>query len=166
MFESFAISIISKIAIEKITKTTKVVIELIEKEFASNEDESNWRNIVINVALSIVAKTTINESITNRSDWDSDSDFDSHWDSDSNAESFLNIDEFRNAEILFLSIFLTRNLRSRLTISSRRKAEAFVSRLSRKLIMNKKFLTVNNFNRKVWREKKLRREVKILRFYL
>jgi hypothetical protein len=61
---------------------------------------------------------------------------------------------------------LTRNLRSRLTISSRRKAEAFVSRLSRKLIMNKKFLTVNNFNRKVWREKKLRREVKILRFYL
>jgi hypothetical protein len=57
MFESSTISIISKITIETITKATKVVIESIEEEFASNEDENNWRSILNNVALSIEAKT-------------------------------------------------------------------------------------------------------------
>jgi hypothetical protein len=50
---------------------------------------------------------------------------------------------------------LTRSLRSRLTTSSRKEAEAFVSRLNRKFVMNKKLLTMNNFKTKVWRWKKL-----------
>jgi hypothetical protein len=153
MFESSAISIIWEIVIETITEATKIVIQTIEEEFASDENDNNWRNIFNNVALSIEAKTIemkINESITDRWDFDSDWDFDSRWDSDSDtsAENFLNIDESRDAEILFLSIFLTRDLRSRLTISSREEIEAFVSRLSRKFVMNKKLLTMNNFKKK------------------
>jgi hypothetical protein len=146
MFESLTISIISKIVIETITETTKIVIETIEEEFASNEDENNWTNIFNNVALLIEAKTietTINESITNRWHFDSDWDFDSNWDSnsDTNARDFLNIDESRNARILFLFIFLTRNLRSNLTISLQEKTKVFVSRLSCKFVMIKKMLT-------------------------
>jgi hypothetical protein len=43
---------------------------------------------------------------------------------------------------------LTRDLRSRLTTSSRKEAEAFVSRLNRKFVMNKRLLTMNNFQKK------------------
>jgi hypothetical protein len=41
MFESFTISIISKVTIKVITKTTKIVIKSIKEKFASNEDKSN-----------------------------------------------------------------------------------------------------------------------------
>ncbi len=123
IFKSSTISIISRITIEIITKTTKIVIESIEKEFVtkiatksiakefvSNEKESNWRNIFNNVALSIettdainATKATMNESTTS-SNWDWDSD----WDSDSNTKSRNDresrIDESRNAEILSLFI--------------------------------------------------------------
>ncbi len=143
MFESSTISIIWRIVIETITKTTKVVIETIEKRCASDEDDNNWRNIFNNVALSIEAKTIktiINELITNRWNFDSNWDFDSDWRSNLNvnARNFLNIDESRDAKTLSLFIFWARDLRSRLTISLREKAKTFVSRLSRKFVMFKK----------------------------
>jgi hypothetical protein len=143
MFESSTISIIWKIVIETITKATKIVIETIKKKFASNENDNNWRSIFNNVALSIEAKTietTINESITNRWDIDSNWDFDLDWRSNLNASarSFLNINESRDAKIFSLFIFWARNLRSRLTISLREKAEIFVSRLNRRFVMFKK----------------------------
>ncbi len=172
MFESSTISIISKITVETITKATKVVIESIEKEFAtevatevatksieeevvSNEKESNWRNIFNNVALSIEAETieatkaieatnatnateaTMNESTTS-SDWDDDSDWDSDSDTESRDDRESRIDESRSAEILSLSLFLTRDLRTDLSISLRKKAEAFVSRLNRRFVMFRK----------------------------
>jgi hypothetical protein len=59
---------------------------------------------------------------------------------------------------------LTRSLRSHLTTSSRKKAETFVSRLSRKLVMNKRLLTMNNFKRKVWKWKKLWKKWKFYDF--
>ncbi len=166
MFESSTISIISKITIETITEATKIVIESIEKEFVtkvateiatksieekivSNEEKNNWRSIFNNVALSIEAeaiettkaiettnetnatKATMNESTTS-SNWDSDSDTESRDDRESR------IDESRSAEVLFLSLFLTRDLRTSLSISLRERAEVFASRLSRKFIMFKK----------------------------
>ncbi len=101
MFEWSTILIISRIVIETITKTTKIVIEVIEKRFALNENDNNWKSIFNNVTLSIEAKTietTINDLITNRWDFNSDWDFDSDWDSNSNtnARDFLDIDKSRN----------------------------------------------------------------------
>jgi hypothetical protein len=90
MFESSTISIIWRIVTKTITKATKIVIEAIEEKFASNEDDNNWKSIFNNVALSIEAKAiemTINESITNRWNFDSDWDFDSNWDTNSNANA-------------------------------------------------------------------------------
>jgi hypothetical protein len=54
---------------------------------------------------------------------------------------FLSIDESRDAKTLSLFIFLTRDLRSNLTISLREKAEIFVSRLNRKFVIMKKMFT-------------------------
>ncbi len=166
MFESSTISIISKITIEAITEATKIVIESIEKEFVtkvatkvatksieeeivSNEEKSNWKSIFNNVALSIKAKTiettkaiettnatnvtkaTMNESTTS-SNWDSDSDTESRDDRESR------IDESRRTEVLSLSLFLTRDLRTNLSISLRKKTKIFASRLNRKFVMFKK----------------------------
>ncbi len=101
----------------------------------------------------------MNESTTN-SKWDDDSDWrsDSRWDSDSDTESRddreSRIDESRSAKILSLSFFLTQDLRTNLSISLRKRAEAFVSQLNRKIIMFKeKCWQMNNF--------KMRRSMKI-----
>ncbi len=137
MFESSMMLIIWKIVIEIIIKTTKITIKTIEEKFALNENNNNWKNIFNIVALSIEARTirtTINESITNR--WN----FDSNWRSNSNANArnFLSIDESQNATTLSLFIFWTRDLRSRLTISLRKKTKIFMSWLNRKFVMFKK----------------------------
>ncbi len=111
-------------------------------------------------------ETKINESITNLWDFDSDWDFDSNWDSHSsaNARDFLSIDESRDAKILSLFIFWTRNLRLRLTISLRKKTKTFVSRLSRKFVMNKKLLTLNNCKKKFENEKNYEKKWKFYDF--
>jgi hypothetical protein len=73
----------------------------------------------------------MNESTTS-SNWDSDSDTESRDDRESR------IDESRRTEVLSLSLFLTRDLRTNLSISLRKKTKIFASRLNRKFVMFKK----------------------------
>jgi hypothetical protein len=87
MFESSTISIISKVTVETIIKTTKVVIKSIEKEFVtkvatevatklieeeivSNEEKNNWKSISNNVALSIETEATEAIETTNANERD------------------------------------------------------------------------------------------------
>ncbi len=117
MFKSLTILIISKVTIETITKTTKIVIESIEKEFVTkiatkiaiksiekkivlNEKRSNWKNIFNKIALSIEIKTietiktikatnatNVTKTTIDESTTNSDWDEDSNEDLNSNTKS-------------------------------------------------------------------------------